>query len=291
MTLRLHLKPGREIPLIRGHPWVMSGAIARLEGDESLDEAGVLAADGRFIGMATVHPTSEIRARLFSTVEGETLNVHGLLDRLAAARDCRQRWLAPKTEGMRVAFSESDGLPGLIVDRYRDTLVVQFLTAPMDRRREAVVKALTEVWNPRTIWERSDVDARRHEGLEPRKGLLSGQPLDGPVSFDEGRLHFLADIENGHKTGFYLDQKSSRARIAAWVRQLGAPRVLNAFAYSDSFGRRGRARPGRGFVGRRPRVGGAPACAEPVLGTRPPGISHRESVRNTAGSPRGQGAL
>ncbi len=236
MALHIHLKTGREIPLLRGHPWVMSGAISRLEGDPTRDEAAVLAADGRFIGMATVHPTSEIRARIFSTASGDALDAQGILTRIAAARDRRLRWMPRGSEAMRVVFSESDNLPGLIVDRFSDTLVVQFLTAPMDKRRDGIVRALTEAWNPRTIWERSDVDARRHEGLEPRKGLLSGQPLNGPVSFTEGGLRFLADIESGHKTGFYLDQQSNRARIAAWVRQLGNPRVLNVFAYTDSFG-------------------------------------------------------
>lgn len=214
----------------------MSGAIARQEGDTSEDEADIIACDGRFLGRATVHPSSEIRARLFSAERGARLDPEGLRVRLEAAAGRRQRWMAPASEASRVVFSESDGLPGLIVDRYRDTLVVQFLTAPMDRRRGPIVDILTGLFRPRCIWERSDVDARRHEGLEPRKGGLAGDTAGGPVPFAEGPWRFMADIAEGHKTGFYLDQRLNRERVAEWVGRLGRPRVLNVFAYTDSFG-------------------------------------------------------
>lgn len=237
MSLKLHLKAGREIPILRGHPWVMSGAIARAEGNIHLDEADILAGNGTFLGRATVHPSSEIRARVFSTRAGDTLDAKGIRDRLQLAIDRRQRWLpwGPDTAARLVA-SENDGLPGLIVDRYADVLVVQILTAPWEARKTLVIEALNALLQPRTIWERSDVDVRRHEGLEPRKGLLAGKELCEPVRFVENGLHFLADITEGHKTGFYLDQRNSRQVLAHWVRQLGTPRVLNVFAYTDSFG-------------------------------------------------------
>ncbi len=235
MTLRIQLRKGREIPILRGHPWVMSGAIARMEGDTSLDEADVVTADGTCLGRATVHPASEIRARLFSTVGSDRLDEAGLRARLVLARDRRMRWM-PHAEAQRLVFSESDGLPGLIVDRYGPVLVLQVLTAPMERRRDTLVRLLAEVFAPQAIWDRSDVDSRRHEGLEPRKGLVTGQPPAFPLSFRDGDWTFLADIENGHKTGFYLDQHENRHRLAAWVTRMGAPRVLNVFAYTDSFG-------------------------------------------------------
>lgn len=237
MTLKLHLKPGREIPIIRGHPWIMSGAIARVEGDHDLDEADIVSANGSFIARATVHPPSEIRARVFSTTEGDRLDAAGIRQRLEVAIERRQRWLPWGLDtAARLVFSESDGLPGLIVDRYADVLVFQLLTAPWESRREILIDVLKKLLHPKTIWERSDVDARRHEGLEPRKALAYGAPLSGPVPFKEGGMRFLADVENGHKTGFYLDQSASRQALQRWVGQLQAPKVLNAFAYTDSFG-------------------------------------------------------
>ena len=237
MTLTLHLKPGRDIPITRGHPWIMSGAIARSEGDHTLDEADIMAANGAFIARATVHPASEIRARVFSTTAGDHLDAAGIRERLEVALERRQHWLPWGLDtAARLVFSESDGLPGLIVDRYADVLVIQLLTAPWEARREMLIETLKKLLHPKTIWERSDVDARRHEGLEPRKALVYGAPLTGPVPFKEEQMRFLADVENGHKTGFYLDQRASRQALRTWVGQLGAPKVLNGFAYTDSFG-------------------------------------------------------
>ena len=237
MTLKFHLKPGREIPIVRGHPWIMSGAISRMEGNRTLDEADIVAADGTFIARATVHPASEIRARVFSTEPGDKLDAAGIRARLQLAIDRRQHWIPwGLNTAARLVSSECDGLPGLIVDRYADVLVVQLLTAPWEARREILVETLKACLHPRTIWERSDVDVRRHEDLEPRKGLLAGPPLNGPTPFWEDVLNFLSDVENGHKTGFYLDQRSNRQTLSRWVRQLGTPRVLNVFAYTDSFG-------------------------------------------------------
>lgn len=237
MTLTLHLRPGRHIPITRGHPWVMSGAIARAEGDAAADEADILAADGAFVARGTVHPTSEIRARVFSTEPDARLDEAGIRDRLARAIERRQRWLPTSPDGaVRLVFSESDGLPGLFVDRFADVVVIQILTAPWEARRPALLAALKDLLQPRTIWDRSDVDVRRHEGLEPRKGLAWGQPIPGPRAFKENAWQFLADVENGHKTGFYLDQRASRQKLATWTRRLGKPRVLNVFAYTDSMG-------------------------------------------------------
>ena len=237
MSHKLHLKANREIPILRGHPWIMSGAISRAEGNRNLDEADIIAANGTFLARATVHPSSEIRARVFSTVAGEQLDAPGIRRRLELAIERRQRWLPwGLNTAARLVASECDGLPGLIVDRYADVLVVQILTAPWEARRDILVECLKELLHPKTIWDRSDVDVRRHEDLEPRKGLLAGNPLRGPVPFLENGLSFLADVEEGHKTGFYLDQRANRECLTRWVTQLGKPRVLNMFAYTDSFG-------------------------------------------------------
>jgi 23S rRNA (cytosine1962-C5)-methyltransferase len=238
MTRSLILKPGRDVPVQRGHPWIFSGAIAREEGDLKADEADIVSSRGVFLGRATIQEPSDIRARVFDTHAGAALDEAGLLARIRTARDRRERWLGPQAEpaGMRLIFSESDGLPGLIVDRYGATLVVQFLTGPMTRRREWVLAALQTVWKPATIWERSDADALKHEGLESRTGLVSGAAPEGPVEFKENGIRFLADLEHGHKTGFYLDQRASREAVAAWVKRSGAKRVLDVFAYTGGFG-------------------------------------------------------
>jgi 23S rRNA (cytosine1962-C5)-methyltransferase len=235
--LTLQLKPGRDIPIIRGHPWIMSGAIAHSKGPAQEDEADILAAGGAFIGRATVHPQSDIRARIFSTAPGERLDEAGIRTRLALAIERRQRWISAGPDGgVRLVFSESDGLPGLIVDRYADVVVFQILTAPWEARRAPLIAALVDLLHPRAVWERSDADIRKHEGLEPRKGLAWGQAVTEPVAFKENVWRFLADVETGHKTGFYLDQRASRQKLATWVRRLGKPRLLNVFAYTDSMG-------------------------------------------------------
>ena len=238
MTRKLILKPGRDVPVQRGHPWIFSGAIAREDGESGLDEADVLSSRGVFLGRATVQEASDIRARVFDTHPDAALDPAGLLARIRTARERREAWLGPQSEpaGMRVVFSESDGLPGLIVDRYGETLVVQFLTGPMTRRRDAVLAALEAVWKPATVWERSDAEALKHEKLENRTGLVSGQAPEGPIEFRENGLRFLSDLEHGHKTGFYLDQRAARASLAGWVKRSGAKRVLDVFAYTGAFG-------------------------------------------------------
>ena len=238
MTRRFVLKPGRDVPVMRGHPWIFSGAIARDEGDTQADEVEVVSVKGTFLGQATVQESSDIRARIFDTQAGATLDEAGIRTRVQTARARREAWLGLQEEpaGLRVVFSESDGLPGLIVDRYGTTLVVQFLTSAMTRRREAALAALEAVWKPTAVWERSDADAVKLEGMEPRTGLVSGSAPAGPVEFSENGIRFLADLEHGHKTGFYLDQRAGRAAVAAWVKRSGAKRVLDVFAYTGGFG-------------------------------------------------------
>ena len=237
MGLRYYLARGREVPLIRGHPWVYSGAIARQEGEAAEEEAEVFSAKGEFLGRGTHHPAADIRVRLFTTTPGQSLDAAEIGRRLALAVQRRQAWLSPAPDGaVRLVFAETDGLPGLIVDRYARTLVVQLLSSWWETRRQALVDSLCALLQPETIWERSDQESRRHESMEPRKGLLWGQPLAAPVPFREDGLHYLADVVEGHKTGFYLDQRVNRRRVRAWLRRLQQPaRVLDVFAYTAAF--------------------------------------------------------
>jgi len=236
MSRRIILKPHREIPIRRGHPWVFSGAIAREEGNSEADEADILTAQGEFLGRATFHPGSEIRARLYDNDPAARLDAEGLRTRLRAARDRRRAWLGTPEEpaGERLVFSESDGLPGLIVDRYGRALVVQILTAFMDRRREILFRILEEEWPSALLLERSEGDLLKYEGLQPRTVSWKGNAPDGLV-FHENGLRFQADWQMGHKTGFYLDQRTARAAVARWIAACGAKRVLDVCAYTGAF--------------------------------------------------------
>lgn len=219
----------------RRHPWVFSGAIARVDGDPQLgDTVDVRAADGELLGRAAFSPASQIRARLwtFGETDDET-NVDELITRrIADAAGRRAELLASGTDSARLVFSEADGVPGVIADRYGDTVVCQLTTAGAERWRDAVFAALAGLDGVRTVHERSDADARKREGLEPRDGCVRGEPANRDLVAHEGRWRFAVDVAGGHKTGFYLDQRHARRAI----EQL-APgrRVLNVFAYTGAF--------------------------------------------------------
>lgn len=228
------LKPGREKSVLRRHPWVFSGAVARVKGHPAPgDWVAVLDHRGRFLAWGTYSPRSQIRVRLWAWEESVLLTEELLRQRILAAHARRQRWLdAQATDAYRVVFGEADGLPGLIVDRYADTAVVQFLSVGVDRWREIVAKILLDLPGMRRVYERSDVEVRRLEGLEPRAGLLRGEEPPERLRIREHGLAFWVDVRRGHKTGFYLDQRPNRQLVRRLAR---GKRVLNAFAYTGGF--------------------------------------------------------
>ena len=228
----LLLKPGREKALLRRHPWIFAGAVARVKGRPAAGETvAVLTAEGRFLAQAAYSPHSQIRGRVWTFRDDEVIGPAWFQARLEAARRRRQGWISPETTAYREVFGESDGLPGLIVDRYQDTLVVQFLSAGAEYWRETLVDLLRQWPDVHHIYERSDTEARRLEGLEPRIGPLYGHPPE-KVRYRENGLVFTADIQRGHKTGAYLDQRENR-RV---VRALAAGRtVLDVFCYTGGF--------------------------------------------------------
>jgi 23S rRNA (cytosine1962-C5)-methyltransferase len=234
-TLILH--PGKEKSLLRRHPWIFSGAIERLTGAEpaSGDTVEVRSSKGQFLARAAWSPTSQIRARVWTFDSAEAVTPAFFRDRLGHALALRAalvtKGMAEPTAG-RLVHGESDGLPGLIVDRYGEFLICQFLSAGPERWRGEIVAALRELAPCRGIYERSDVDVREKEGLERRTGLLAGAEPPETIEIAEGRSRFLVDVRTGHKTGFYLDQRDSRQRVAAWA--CGAE-VLNCFAYTGAF--------------------------------------------------------
>ena len=229
----LTLKPGREKSLLRRHPWIFSGALADIDGDpQSGESVDVLDAKGHFLARAAYSPASQIRARVWTFDPQETVDADFFRRRVRTALAQRATpGLMPESDGLRLIHAESDGLPGLIVDRYRDTLVFQSLTAGCEFWRDTLADILLEESGAGSIYERSDADVRELEGLTTRSGPLRGSPPETIVIQEYG-LKFKVDIVHGHKTGFYLDQRHNRRRVG----QLAAGReLLNCFCYSAGF--------------------------------------------------------
>ncbi len=217
----------------RRHPWIFSGAIAHVAGDPTPgDTVLIKSSGGDRLGLAAFSPESQIRARMWTFDPDETVNDVFVAARVNAAAARRTSLLSGGTDGARLVFSEADGVPGLIADRYGDTVVVQLTTVGAERWREAIADALAALPGVRTVYERSDADIREREGLDARVGPMRGDaPTPGLVVHEDGR-QFAIDIEGGHKTGFYLDQRNARRAIA---EHAGGRRVLNVFSYTGAF--------------------------------------------------------
>ena len=226
------LKKGREKSLLRHHPWVFEGAVAKVTGHlEPGCTVDVVSADGCRLGQGAWSPASQIRVRMWTFGADETVGTAFFHRRIAEAIRLRSS-MGPEPLGCRLVHAEADGLPGLVVDRYADFLVVQALSAGADFWKPVVVDLLAELVPCRGIFERSDADVRLKEGLAPQKGLLKGQPPPAMVDIVEGPCVYGVDIINGHKTGFYLDQRDNRRRVASLS---GGRTVLNCFAYTGAF--------------------------------------------------------
>jgi 23S rRNA (cytosine1962-C5)-methyltransferase len=230
----LILKAGREKSLLHGHPWVYSGAIERVEGSGRSGETVVVrSAGGEFLAWAAYSPASQIRARVWTHDEGETVDAGLLRRRLEAALALRKTLgVAQESDAYRLVHGESDGLPGLVVDRYGDALVMQALNAGIDAWREPLADLLMALSGAAHLYERSDVDVRSLEGLEPRVGALRGSPPPEPLIIQENGLSFQVDVQAGQKTGFYLDQRRNRQRLRTYAAGMD---VLNCFCYTGGF--------------------------------------------------------
>ncbi|HEY2980019.1 MAG TPA: class I SAM-dependent methyltransferase [Anaerolineales bacterium] len=228
----LILNPGREKSLLRRHPWIFSGAVAAVEGEPaSGGTVDVLSSKRDFLARAAYSPHSQIRARIW-TFADEQVDADFLRKRIRAAIAARGSILDGQgTDSARLIYAESDRLPGLIVDRYNDVLVLQALTAGCEFWKETIADIVIEETRLKNIYERSDADVRELEGLEARAGALRGSPVER-VTISEHDLRFIADLAHGHKTGFYLDQRANRKR----ARELADGRdVLDCFCYSGGF--------------------------------------------------------
>ena len=234
MSKAIILRTGREKSVLQRHPWIFSGSVESTRGDPGIGETvEVLSAAGDWLGQAAYSPQSNIRARMWTWDPDQAVDEEFIGRQLAQALALRKTLIPEQeTNALRLVHGESDGLPGLIVDRYADWLVVQCLTAGAEAWKPQIVSALVELTGISQVYERSDVDVRRLEGLEEQSGLLAGLADPERVCIQENDLKFLVNIRTGQKTGFYLDQRYNRRRLG----QLAAGRqVLNCFCYTGAF--------------------------------------------------------
>ena len=229
----LTLKPGREKSLLRRHPWIFSGAVQRVsEGVDSGATLDVLSSTGQFLARAFYSPHSQIRARVW-TFDDEPVDLDFFRRRIRSALALRRAWdFASQTNALRLVYAESDGLPGLIVDQYADSLVMQSLTAGVEAWRELLADILLEETGVTGIFERSDADVRELEGLPSRTGPLRGALPPSLIQITECGLKFNVNLASGHKTGFYLDQRANRQQVRALAH---GREVLDCFCYTGGF--------------------------------------------------------
>ena len=232
MEPRIVLRAGRDKSLRRLHPWIFSGAIGEVHGNpQPGDNVQVCSCTGENLGVGAYSPDSQIRVRMWDFDPDITVDEAFITSRVTQAAARRQH-LNNVTDSCRLVFSEADGLPGVIADRYGETVVVQLGSAGADRWRDVVSAAFALLPGVRSVYERSDLDAREREGLPPRSGLLRGDPPPTEIIISEQTYHYSVQVEGGHKTGFYLDQRDTRARIGDFAQGRA---VLNAFSYTGAF--------------------------------------------------------
>lgn len=231
----INLKPGKEKPVHHHHPWIFSGAIAKVEGAPEPGEViAVHDSAGEFLALGYYNPHSQIAVRLLEWEKSTAINDEWWRQKLAAAiARRRQLFERSDTNAFRLVHAEADFLPGLIVDKYGDFLVLQSLTAGSDRSKPIVAAALNDILKPAGIYERGDLTARKLEDLQHANGLLLGAPPPDFLEIKENGLRFLVNLQHGQKTGFYLDQRQNRQRVARFAKN---KTVLDAFAYSGGFG-------------------------------------------------------
>lgn len=234
MTASIYLVKGREKSVKRRHPWVFSRGIERVEGQPELGETiDVLSSNGEWLAKAAYSPNSQIRARVWS-FDNEDIDRDFFVKRINQAQLLREEIIERDgLTGYRLIAAESDGLPGITIDRYQNFLVCQLLSAGAEFHKQTLVEALCICFPHCHIYERSDVSVRSKEGLPQRVGVLHGQTPPESVIIEENGVKISVDIVNGHKTGFYLNQRDSRQQSIKYVSN---KEVLNCFSYTGGFG-------------------------------------------------------
>jgi 23S rRNA (cytosine1962-C5)-methyltransferase len=231
----IRLRDGKERSLLRRHPWIFESAI-QSGGADSGETVRVESHSGTFLAWAAFSPTSKIRARVWSFDEAQRIDAPFFIAACAASIRARARFDV-QSDGIRLIHGESDGLPGLIVDRYGDTLVAQFTSAGVERWKDVIADALLTATGLTRLYERSDASSRSLEGLSEVTGWLRGGDADAPTDLvlQEHQWQLGLSIAEGHKTGFYLDQRDSRKKFADYAQRLNFQRVLNCFCYTGGF--------------------------------------------------------
>lgn len=228
----IRLKPRKERPVLLGHPWIFSGAVANL--DPTMEPGTIVtvqSASGEVLGRAYVNPRCAIAVRMLTRAD-EPIDAEWLQRRVAAARELRRAVLPPGTDAYRLINGEGDFLPGFIADVYAATVVIQCLTAGAARLKRLLVQALQAIVPGAGLYERSVGNVRREEGLGAEEGILAGDVSNEPVQVAECGLRFLVDVRAGQKTGFFLDQRDNRQLVRSLA---GGRSVLNAFGYTGAF--------------------------------------------------------
>ncbi|EYH63587.1 23S rRNA m(5)C1962 methyltransferase, partial [Salmonella enterica subsp. enterica serovar Heidelberg str. N418] len=231
---RLVLSKGREKSLLRRHPWVFSGAVSRLEGKANLGETiDIVDHQGKWLARGAWSPASQIRARVWTFDKAESIDIAFFTRRLRQAQQWRD-WLAKKDglDSYRLIAGESDGLPGVTIDRFGHFLVLQLLSAGAEYQRAALISALQTCYPDCAIYDRSDVAVRKKEGMALTQGPVTGELPPALLPIEEHGMKLLVDIQGGHKTGYYLDQRDSRLATRRYVEN---QRVLNCFSYTGGF--------------------------------------------------------
>lgn len=235
------LKPSKDKSLLRRHPWIYANAIDRVDGKPAPGATIIVRAhDGRFLARGAYSPHSQIRVRVWSFDENEPID-HAFFKRRVQRAVAHRNTMVSGTGAVRLVFGEADGLPGLIVDHYvedsgaaspRGQLVCQFMAAGVEAWKDAIVAALVGATGCPNVYERSDVSIREKEGLEQTTGVLAGDPPPATLITNENGVRYHVDVPNGHKTGFYVDQRDNRALVTQYANGRD---VLNCFCYTGGF--------------------------------------------------------
>ncbi|EIO3975402.1 class I SAM-dependent methyltransferase [Vibrio vulnificus] len=234
MSAAIYLVKGREKSVVRRHPWIFSRGIDRVEGNPQLGETvDVYGHDGKWLAKAAYSPESQIRARVWS-FDKQEINKAFFVKRIQEAQLLREDVIIRDgLTGYRLIAAESDGMPGVTIDRYQNFFVCQLLSAGAEHQKQNIVDALIEVFPDCNVYERSDVSVRKKEGLQETTGVLHGEMPPKSVVIEENGVKISVDIVGGHKTGFYLDQRDSRQQAMKYVKD---KEVLNCFSYTGGFG-------------------------------------------------------
>jgi 23S rRNA (cytosine1962-C5)-methyltransferase len=230
---KIFLKPGREMSVIKGHPWIFSGAIAFVEGKpEPGDIIDVLSHNGEPLAAGFFNPLTSIAIRILTMQASSSVDYDFWRNRVRSALALRQKIIPPQTNAYRLVNAEGDRIPGLIVDRYAEYLVFSIATAGAEKWRKVLLDVLLDEIKPYGIYERSEGQARQFEGLDERVGLHYGEIPSSKIKIMENRLSFEVDISSGQKTGFFFDQRPNRERVE---KLSNGANVLNCFSYTGAF--------------------------------------------------------